>query len=57
VPEETWKLEIPAHGNVSRDFTMRLADTAPVGRQVLALRVTPAAVDGADAVVAVDVER
>ncbi len=57
VPDETWKLEVPANGNVRRDFTMRLAETVPTGRQVLALRVTPAAVDGADAVVAVDVER
>lgn len=55
VPDQSWELEVPANGSVRREFTMKLADKTAAGRQVLALSVKPAAMDGADAVVAIDV--
>jgi glyoxylase-like metal-dependent hydrolase (beta-lactamase superfamily II) len=57
VPDQTWELEVPANDSMQRNFTLKMGETAPAGRQVFALRIAPPQMDGADAVMVVDVER
>jgi glyoxylase-like metal-dependent hydrolase (beta-lactamase superfamily II) len=57
-PDQTWQVEVPAGGTVRRAVSVKLGEKVPLGRQVFALRVTEGeAVDGGDAIVAVDVGR
>ncbi len=54
--DRTWEFEVGPNGEVRKDFTLKLADTTPAGRNPLALRVRSGdAADGGDAFLVVDV--
>jgi glyoxylase-like metal-dependent hydrolase (beta-lactamase superfamily II) len=56
-PDQTWELEVPAGGTMQREFSLRLGEKIPAGRQVFTLRGRSATgPDGSDAFVVVDVE-
>jgi glyoxylase-like metal-dependent hydrolase (beta-lactamase superfamily II) len=56
-PDQTWEVEVPAGGTVRREFTLRLDEKVPAGRQVFVVRGTAGeTADGADAFLVVDVE-
>jgi len=56
--DQTWELEAPAGGVVRRAFTLLLDPKIPAGRQVFVVQGTSGEMaDGADAFMAVDVER
>jgi glyoxylase-like metal-dependent hydrolase (beta-lactamase superfamily II) len=55
--DQTWEVEVPGGGEERREFSLKLGDTIPAGRNVFALRVTGGGVDGPDAFLAVDVEK
>lgn len=56
--EQTWDLEIPAGGKVRRDFALHLDPKTPLGRQIFIVKCKSGeAADGADAFLAVDVEK
>jgi glyoxylase-like metal-dependent hydrolase (beta-lactamase superfamily II) len=55
--DQTWQVEVPAGGEVRRDFRAPLAEKVPIGRHVFILRATEGGrVDPSDAFVAVDVK-
>jgi glyoxylase-like metal-dependent hydrolase (beta-lactamase superfamily II) len=57
IANQNWEVEVPAGGSIRRQFTLRLKDNTPVGRQVFVLRGTCGEeVDGSDAFLAVDVQ-
>jgi glyoxylase-like metal-dependent hydrolase (beta-lactamase superfamily II) len=56
--DQTWKVEVPGHGNVRREVSVRLGEKVAVGRQVFALRVVEGdRVDGGEAFLVIDVAR
>jgi glyoxylase-like metal-dependent hydrolase (beta-lactamase superfamily II) len=57
-PDQTWELEVGPSGTAQRAITVQLADNAPAGRQVFALRAADGErVEQSDAFFVVDVER
>jgi hypothetical protein len=56
-PDQTFGLDVAAHGATRRELTLQLGANIPAGRQVFVLRATEAmAPDQADAFLAIDVE-
>lgn len=55
--DQHWDVKVPAGGNVRREFTLRVDDKTPAGRQVFIVRGTSGEmIDGSDAFLAVDVQ-
>ena len=55
--DQNWEVEVPAGGSIRRQFTLRLDDKTPAGRQVFVLRGTSGAeANGSDTFLAVDVQ-
>jgi hypothetical protein len=55
--DQSWQLEIPATGTVQREFTVRLGDNIPNGRQVFCLDARDGDLpDGGDSFLVVDVD-